>query len=94
MPRKHRDIRTSLAKKGFEVNTQKDHVILTYRTMHGELTTVRTKLSHASSGHEVSDSLLGPMARQVGLSKADFLLLIDCPMDRSEFERNSDRLPE
>ena len=89
MPCKHRDIRGALTGKGFEVNTQRDHIFLTYRREDGKLTTARTKLSHANSGHDISDSLLRQMAKQVKLSAADFLRLVDCPLTRKDYEQTS-----
>ena len=35
---------------------------------------------------QIDDSLLGQMARQCKLSRADFDLLIDCPLDRDGYE--------
>lgn len=35
---------------------------------------------------EVDDFLLGKMAQQCKLPKADFLALVDCPLDRAEYE--------
>jgi len=35
---------------------------------------------------DVSDPLLGEMAKQCRLPKAKFLDLVDCPMDRNRYE--------
>ena len=75
--------------KGFEENDQRDHIFFAYRRQDGRLTRRRTKLSHGSAGSDVSDSLLSLMAKQLGLSKADFLKLVDCPMSREEYENVS-----
>ncbi len=89
MPRKHRDIRTAMTSKGFVIDNQRHHVFLAYRREDGILTNFRTKLSHSSAGSDVSDNLLGQMAKQVGLARPDFLRLVDCPMTRAEYEQTA-----
>lgn len=86
MPRKHRDIRQGLEKKGFVPDEKRRHIVLIYEDMQGRTTTARTLLSHGAGSNDVSDGLLGQMARQVGLSRSDFLSLIDCPMSRESFD--------
>jgi hypothetical protein len=86
MPRKHRDIRTGLAAKGFAIDEQRRHIVFVYEDLQGRTTTARTLLSHGAGGSDISDNLLGRMARQVGLGSRDFLRLIDCPMSRSTFD--------
>jgi hypothetical protein len=44
-------------------------------------------MSRESGGVDIGDNLIGKMARQVGLSRPDFLKLVDCPMSREEFDR-------
>ncbi len=86
MPRKHRDVRSGLAAKGFMVDEQRRHIVFVYQDLKGRTTTARTLLSHGSGGNEVSDSLLGRMARQVHLDRTNFLRLIDCPLSRQDFD--------
>jgi hypothetical protein len=86
MPRKHRDIRSGLEAKGFTVDDQRRHIVLIYEDIQGRITTARTMLSHGARGSDISDNLLGRMARQVGLDRSDFLRLIDCPMSREDFD--------
>jgi hypothetical protein len=86
MPRKHRDIRSGLAAKGFTVDEQRRHIVLVYEDLQGRTTTARTLISHGAGGNEIHDALLGRMARQVGFARKDFLRLIDCPMSREEFD--------
>ena len=43
-----------------------------------------TKTSHGA--RELDDGLLGRMAKQCQLSRADFDRLIDCPLDREGYE--------
>lgn len=87
MPRSHRKVRSGLEAKGFVADEQRRHIILLYVDLEGRKTTARTLLSHKSGGTDVDDKLLGQMARQVSLSRADFLDLIDCPMSRETFDQ-------
>ena len=86
MPRKSREIRASLEKKGFSVEEARKHIHFVYVDLQGRTTTARTMISHDASGSDIGDSLLGKMARQVGLDKRDFLNLIDCSLTRQEFD--------
>lgn len=85
MPRKRDEIIRSLTAKGFEEGGG-DHIFLSYRRTDGKLSTIRTKLSRGTKYKDVSDDLLGKMARQVRLPKGDFLDLIDCPLDQAGYE--------
>ena len=84
MTRKQRDVERALIKKGFQ-RTESHHHFFIYHSCEGKKTTVKTKTSHG--GQELSNYLLQQMARQVCLSKNDFLSLIDCPMSRNQFEQ-------
>lgn len=84
MPRKSREVRASLQRKGFTASDG-DHVFLTYVTTSGLRTTITTKISHGG-GHDIGEPLLAQMARQCRLTKPLFLLLVDCPLDRNGYE--------
>jgi hypothetical protein len=86
MPRKHRDVRTGLEKKGFSVEESRKHIHFVYVDLQGRTTTARTMISHGASGADIDDRLLGRMAQQVGLEKRRFLELIDCPMTQQAFD--------
>ncbi len=45
----------------------------------------RTKTSHGS-GRDISDELLSRMAHQCGVTKPNFLKLVDCPLQRPDYE--------
>ena len=84
---------SALIKKGFQAD-QGDHHWFIYYTRDGQRTTVKTKTSHGST-RDLGDSLLGQMARQIRISKALFLDLIDCPLAQDEYEkllRNGDHV--
>lgn len=79
--RKTKDIRKSLLVKGFkETNT---HHEMYWLYIGSRKTSVRTRISHSES--EYGDKLLGQMAKQVGLSKAEFDDLIECPLSYDEY---------
>jgi hypothetical protein len=86
MPRKHRAIRSGLSAKGFEVEENRKHIHFVYVDIEGRTTTARSMLSHAAGGEDVSDNLLGQMAKQVGLKRTEFLEMVDCPMSREDFD--------
>ncbi|MBI3525563.1 MAG: hypothetical protein HY066_13760 [Betaproteobacteria bacterium] len=83
MPRKQSDVERSLTSKGFH-HKEGDHNYYQYYSRAGKKTAVFTKTSHGT--REIDDSLLGRMARQCKLSRADFDRLIDCPLDRDGYE--------
>jgi hypothetical protein len=90
MPRKVRQVLSSLKSKGFFENREGHHIILVYETKSGLTSEVRTRVSHQSGGGDISDNLLGQMARQVRLGRRDLEQLIDCPLSRDEYEAKLD----
>lgn len=85
MPRDKRDVEAGLASKGFQHNNG-DHNYFVYWSVEGKKTMAKTKTSHGS-GRDVSDDLLSQMARQCGVTKSNFLKLVDCPLQRPEYEQ-------
>lgn len=85
MQRDVRRIESSLAAKGFE-RSEGDHSYFIYRTLEGKKTTARTKTSHTPKMKSIGDDLLCKMAKQCHLTKQQFLDLVDCPLDRQDFE--------
>ena len=90
MPRKVRQVLCNLKAKGFFEDREGHHIFLIYETSNGFRTEIRTRVSHQSSGGDISDSLLAAMARQVRLSRRDLEQLIDCPLSREEYETKLD----
>ena len=86
MPRDKSEVIAGLKKKGFENSKNTHHLYYTYRTQDGKLSDVFTYMSH--SGRELSDSLLSKMARQCKLRREEFLRLVDCTMNRQEYEHS------
>lgn len=85
MTRERKEIGAALQRKGF-VHDDGDHHYYIYHNLAGRKTIRKTMMSRGSSYRTVGDSLLGQMARQVGLTKPKFLELIDCTLDQSGYE--------
>lgn len=93
MPRNRKDVESALQSKGFE-RAEGDHHYFVYLTRDGRKTRARTKTSHSPRVRDIADNLLGQMARQCLLTRPEFLRLVDCPMDRDEYERRLVELGE
>lgn len=85
MSRLRDDIDVSLTKKGFRREAG-DHFFYIYWNLAGKKTLKRTKMSRGSSHKIVGDPLLGAMSRQIGVSKKNFLDLVDCTLDQAGYE--------
>lgn len=86
MQRDRRVVQQGLARKGFRETESAHHSHYIYHTDSGQKTAVKTRVSRGSSYKSLGDDLLGKMAKQCCLSKADFIDLIDCPLSREAFE--------
>jgi hypothetical protein len=75
-----RDIEVALPKKSFEMEEESDHRFF-HLKVGGRATGIKTYTSRGSGYKVYSDSLLGFMARQLHLAKADLVALIKCPLD-------------
>lgn len=81
--RKGPQIRSALQSKGFRYR-ESDHTYLTL-FVGGKQTSVRTKISHGNT--EYGDDLLATVSRQLALTKADLLKLIDCSLGEEKYVR-------
>jgi hypothetical protein len=81
MPKNARDVAAGLRKKGFveRANRHKRYVLWVKE----KKTAIFTEISHGEK--EIGDPLLGVMARQLKISRSQFLDLIDCPLSREEY---------
>lgn len=86
MIRAKRDVEGALLRKGFQ-KTDTHHSYFYLHTSDGKRTPVFTKTSHGSKAKELDDHLLSQMAKQCRLNRNDFLRLIDCPLEREEYEQ-------
>lgn len=75
--RKTKDIRAALVGKGFDEDKTHHHIYWLH--VGGKKSGIRTRISHGKS--EYGDNLLGPMATQLKLRRAQLNELIDCDLD-------------
>ena len=75
--RRTRDLEAALTTKGFHQDNNHHEMYRLY--VGGRKTSVRTYISHGKS--EYGDNLLGQIARQVKLRRAELDDLVDCPLD-------------
>jgi len=78
--RKGRVIDAALCKKGFQRETDGDHIRYVFLD-----SDVKTKISHGAMGDTIGANLISRMARQLHLSTSQFLALIDCPLDEAGY---------
>jgi predicted RNA binding protein YcfA (HicA-like mRNA interferase family) len=83
VPKGRRDVEQALERKGFK-RTEGDHHRFVYHSVEGKKSTANTKTSH--SGKDISDNILGLMAKQCGLTNSKFKQLVECPLDREGYE--------
>ena len=86
MPKDKHIIESGLERKGF-VKKERDHHYFRYFTEDGLKTPIYTKTSHGNKSKEINDSLLSEMAKQCRLTQREFILFVDCSLDRSSYER-------
>lgn len=79
--RKGRDIDAALCKKGFRRETSGKHI--QYFLI--GFSEIRTMMSHGDMGTTIGSALLSRMARQLRLTKPQFLDLIDCTLDEAGY---------
>ena len=84
MPRKARRVESALLAKVFRRIDSK-HRKFFYVTTLGSETPIYTLLSQGGN-RDIEDGLLSRMARQCGLSRREFLALIDCPLTQDDYE--------
>lgn len=80
-----REIDSALRKKGFLQERDGDHVHYYFVSSDGEKSTIKTKMSHGMSGSSLGPSLVSRMARQLFLTKDQFLDLIGCRLSEEGY---------
>jgi len=78
---KIRDIKAALARKGF-VSRDGDHEYFIFHC-DGKKTSVMTKFSRSAT--EADDWLQSQVAKQIKLSKAQFIRFVECAMSANEY---------
>ena len=79
--REGRDIDAALCRKGFRRKSAGKHIQY-FLSGSGE---IRTMMSHGDLGVTIGSNLLSRMARQLCLTKSQFLDLIDCTLDEEGY---------
>lgn len=82
MTLKARVVAAALKKKGFLEDTSGNHVYYWY-WFNDRKTTIRTCISHGED--EIDKWLICKMARQLFLSKDDFVELVSCSLDADAY---------
>jgi hypothetical protein len=85
MPRPRTKVEAALRAKGFALE-EGDHHYFIYVSEDGLVTNVKTKTSHGAKMKDIPDNLLAAMARQVSLSRSEFVSFVDCDLDRRTYE--------
>lgn len=84
MPLPSRAIRSALkGKHGFEEDPSRDHIW--FYKWHDGRVVAKTKLSHGRGGRDVSDQLIGTMARQLHVSGPEFRQAVSCQLEEPAF---------
>lgn len=83
MPLDMREVEAALVRKGFQKANSSDRRFV-YWTAAGQKSRISTMISHGRG--EISDSLLGPMARQMRLTNKQLREFVRCTIDRAAYE--------
>jgi hypothetical protein len=81
--RKQSEVEAGLRRKGFR-QADTHHRYFVYHTRAGLKSRIRTRTSHG--GRDLDAWLLAQMAKQCGVSRSEFLDLVDCPLDQKTYE--------
>jgi len=83
--RSGRNIDSALVKKGFLRFQDSDHVRYRFFGPDNANPVARTKMSHGVVGDTIGAKLISEMARQLHLTKKQFLDLIDCTVSEEDY---------
>ena len=83
--RSAKEIDTALRKKGFWCKSDGKHVRYSLVSFDVVKMGVNTSMSHGTSGTTVGLPLISLMARQLRLTKSQFLDLIDCNLSEEDY---------
>lgn len=87
MSLERRKVSSALKRKGFEEDKSGHHIVYEYVTLDGKESGISTHMSHGSKPKDLGLYLVGEMAKQCKIGKADFRKLVDCSMDQEEYEK-------
>lgn len=80
-----REVESALRKKGFVVKSDGKHIRFYLLGEQGEKTGIATLISHGMGGQAIGADLITQMARQLHLTKRQFLNFIDCTVSEMEY---------
>lgn len=80
-PRPKWEVENGLKRKGFRLQKRGERFLHLYAD--GKKTRIHTHASHGAS--EISDGLLGKMARQIHLTRKQLDQLVDCPLSEERY---------
>jgi hypothetical protein len=83
--REAQKINAALIKKGWKRNVGGKHVRYAFLDVDGKESVIKTMISHGMSGTALSEDLMSKMARQLHLTKQQFLDLIDCRLSEEGY---------
>ena len=79
--RSGREIDAALCKKGFSRSISGRHI----QYFLNDVPRIKTMMSHGDAGVTIGDSLITRMARQLHLSKQQFLNFVDCTLSETDY---------
>jgi hypothetical protein len=84
MPARNKNkVKRALEKKGFNCETNKDHLVFSFY-LNGKRR-ARTRVSHGSKSKDIDASLISQMATQCDLTTNEFLELVDCTLSQDQY---------
>jgi hypothetical protein len=83
---KRDDVEAALERKGFRVDEDKDHRKFHFWTSNKKKTAIWTKTSRGSDYKMLQDGLIAAMAKQIKLSKGQFVDFVACDLGQAEYE--------
>lgn len=84
-----KNVKSALKRKGFEELKDGHHLIYQYWFIDGNMTPIRTKMSHGNKPKDLASNIESQMAKQCGLSNKDFRRFVRCDMDREEYDQKA-----
>ena len=84
------EIRNSLIGKGFEQSEGGNHEKYYFYDRFGRRTSVFTVLSRRRAGKDVAIGLQNQIARQLKISRAQFIEFVDCSLTQESYEQHLD----
>ena len=80
-----KEIDSALCRKGFRRDDGHDHVFYFLSFANRRDTGIKTKISHGMMGQTIGAGLISLMARQLHLTKSQFLDFIDCTVSEEDY---------